>query len=430
MLRQRCAAIPAEGGGPSRLADQVALGVLTRTYPPELVDRVLAETGRTERRHRLLPARLMVYYVLALALFAGVGMVEVLRCLVEALRETGTWRHPREPWRRWHLPAKSALIQARARLGPEPLAALHASAVGPLATAATPGAWYRAWRLMSVDGTCLDVADTPANDAAFGRPGSSRGEQVGAFPQVRLVGLGECGTHAIVAAKLGPFRGCGEGRLADGLLGELTPEMLVMVDRGLWSTARWRRATATGAALLWRVKRSPSAGAPALPVDQALPDGSWRSHLAADGGDPIAVRVVDYRLDDPGYARRGGHGSRGGARDLPADQPMVYRLVTSILDCELAPAAELAALYHQRWEIETTLAELKLAQRGRGAVLRSKIPDGVTQEVWAHLLVHYALRSLMHQVALAHGWDPDRVSFTATLRIVRRHTITRAVFSP
>jgi Transposase DDE domain len=168
-----------------------------------------------------------------------------------------------------------------------------------------------------------------------------------------------------------------------------------MVDRGLWSSDRWRQAAATGAALLWRVKISPSSGAPTLPVDQVLADGSWRSQLAADcHGTPIVVRVVDYHLDDPGLARRGGHGTRARARprDLPADGQMVYRLVTSILDPELAPAAELAALYHQRWEFETTLAELKIAQRGRCAVLRSKTPAGVTQEVWAHLLVHYALR--------------------------------------
>jgi len=372
----RGAAIPAEGGGTSRLADQVALGVLTRTYPPHLVDRVLAQTGRAERRHRLLPARLMVYYVLALALFADVGMVEVLRCLVEALREVGTWRHPREPWRCWQVPAKSALIQARARLGPEPPAALFGQVACPLAGEHTRGAWYRRWRVMSLDGTCLDVADTPANQAAFGRPGSGRGEGRGAFPQVRLVGLAECGTHAIVAARLGPYRGCGEGKLADGLLadtsagGALTPEMLVLVDRGLWSTARWRRARASGAALLWRVQTGRCA--PALPVDQELPDGSWRSHVAADGGTPIVVRVIHYTLDDPGLARRPGHGTHGGARDLPATGPMVYRLVTSILDPDLAPAAELAALYHQRWEIQTTLAELKVAQRGPGAVLRSK----------------------------------------------------------
>jgi hypothetical protein len=410
-----------------RLADQVALGVLTRTYPPELVDQVLVRCDRVEQRQRLLPARLMVYYVLGLALFSGMASVEVLRCLVEGLREAAGWRHPREPWRSWHLPAKSALIQARARLGPEPLQVLFEQAARPLASQATRGAWYRGWRVMSLDGTCLDVADTPANAAVFGRPGSSRGERAGAFPQLRLVGLAECGTHGVVAATLGPYT-TSEAALADELLGapgRLGPELLVLADRGLWGADRWRRAAPSGAALLWRVKTGPTG--PALPAERVLADGSWLARLTAGAGDPILVRVLDYRLDDPGLAVPA---SCGPHPRRPASAGMVYRLVTSILDPAQAPAVELAALYHQRWEIETTLDELKVHQRGPGAVLRSKTPDGVRQEVWAHLLVHYALRALMHDTALDHDLDPDRLSFTSTLRIVRRHTITRAVFSP
>jgi hypothetical protein len=283
---------------------------------------------------------------------------------------------------------------------------------------------------MSLDGTCLDVADTPANAAVFGRPGSSRGTDGGGFPQVRLVGLAECGTHAVVAAMLGPYT-TGEGALAEELLdrpGRLGPELLVLADRGLWGADRWRQAVASGAELVWRVKTGPTG--PALPAERVLADGSWLARLTAGSGDPVLVRVLEYRLDDEGRQLRGGHGSHGGTTAATAGQPMVYRLVTSILDPEAAPAVELAALYHQRWEIETTLDELKVHQRGPGAVLRSKTPDGVRQEVWAHLLVHYALRALMHDTAAAHDLDPDRLSFTATLRIVRRHTITRAVFSP
>jgi hypothetical protein len=410
-----------------RLADQVALGVLTRSYPPSLVDQVLARCDRVEQRQRLLPARLVVYYVLGLALFSGIGSVEVLRCLVEGLRGQGGWRHPREPWRSWHLPAKSALIQARARLGPEPLRVLFEQAARPLASPQTRGAWYRGWRVMSLDGTCLEVADSPANAGVFGRPGSPRGERAGAFPQIRLVGLAECGTHAVVAAALGPYT-TSEAALADQLLdapGRLHPELLVLADRGLWGADRWRRAVASGAALVWRVKLGPTG--PALPVERVLADGSWLARLTAGRGDPILVRVLDYRLDDPGWAVQT---SRGPRPRRPASAAMVYRLVTSILDPEVAPAVELAGLYHQRWEIEATLDELKVHQRGPGAVLRSKTPDGVYQEVWAHLLVHYALRALMHDTAVAHDLDPDRLSFTATLRIVRRHTIARAVFSP
>ena len=169
---------------PERLGDRVAIGALTSAFPPELIDRVLAECGRTERRRRLLPARMVVYYVLALALFADVAYLEVLRLLVEALRRPGRRRHAAPP----RLPVKSALVQARARLGPEPLRALFAEAARPLATPDTQGAWYRGWRLVAVDGATLDVADTPANEAAFGRAKSGRGEGTGAFPQVRLVG--------------------------------------------------------------------------------------------------------------------------------------------------------------------------------------------------------------------------------------------------
>jgi Insertion element 4 transposase N-terminal/Transposase DDE domain len=403
---------------PPRLSDRVAIGVLTRTYPPVLVDRVLAECGRVERRHRLLPARLVVYYVLALALFAGVAYEEVLRCLVEGLRGAAWWPNPREPRRAWRVPAKSALVQARARLGSAPLRVLFERAARPLATEQTQGACYRGLRLVAIDGTCLDVADTPANAAAFGRPGSGRGERVGAFPQVRLVGLAECGTHAITQVAVGACT-IGETTLAPRVLAGLEPGMLALADRGLFAVELWRQAQATGAQLLWRVKTG--RGSPTLPVDQVLADGSWRSRLGVLSErshqrrrEPIGVRVIDYTLEDPGRPGKGQH----------------HRLVTSLLDPAQAPAAELAALYHQRWELEGALDELKTHQRGPRAVLRSKTPEGVEQEVYAHLLVHYAIRALMHQAALDAQTDPDRLSFTRSLRIVRRQLISQAAFSP
>jgi Insertion element 4 transposase N-terminal/Transposase DDE domain len=400
---------------PERLGDRVAIGALTSVFPPGLVDRVLAECGRTEQRRRLLPARMVVYYVLALALFAEIGYVEVLRLLVEALR-----RPAREQAALGRLPVKSALVQARARLGPEPLRALFAAAARPLATPATPGAWYRGWRLGALDGTTLDVADTPANDAAFGRANSGRGEGTGAFPQVRVVGLVECGTHATVGAVLGPY-GTGEVTLAGRLLGGLEEGalagVLLLADRLFVGAALWRTAHATGAELLWRAKTGKTA--PKLPVDQVLADGSWLSRLYAAGDrrkrHPIVVRVVEYTLSDPGRPQAAGE---------------VYRLVTTILDPEHAPAAELAALYAERWEQESVLDELKTHQRGAQVVLRSKSPDMVAQEVWAHLLVHYAIRALIHQAALEQDLDPDRLSFTGTLRIVRRHLASHAAFSP
>jgi hypothetical protein len=391
-----------------RLSDHISIGVLTRVFPPELVDRVVAEAGRTERRQRLLPARVVVYYVLGLALFSHASYEEVMRMLVDGLSWQSGWRRP------WRVPTKAALFQARKRLGHEPLRALFEQVAEPLATPATAGAFYREWRLMSIDGTCLDVADTPANAKAFGRPGSGRGSGAGAFPQIRVVGLAECGTHALVDAAIGP-RSDGEQTLAAGVLDVLGPGMLCLADRGFLSFALWQRARATGAELLWRTKSNH-----ALPDLERHADGSYRSAIYASQKDqrarrdPVAVRVVEYRIEDP--ARPDNHTR--------------YRLLTTILDPEQAPAQELAPLYAQRWEFENALDELKVHQRGPRLVLRSKQPDGVTQEAFAYLCVHYAIRWLMHAVAVEAGHDPDRLSFTRTLRATRRTTASHAGFSP
>jgi hypothetical protein len=385
-----------------RLSDRIAIGVLTRTFPPELVDRVIARTGKAEQRQRLLPARVVVYYTLAMCLFAQVGYEEVMRLLVEGLAWMRRWQGS------WQVPDKSSIARARQRLGPGPLRELFVTVARPLATQATVGAWYRGLRLMALDGTTFDVPDTPANLAGFGRPGGGRGQ--GAFPQVRLVGLVECGTHAVVDAAMGGLH-LGESSLAPSLARSLGPGMLLLADQGLCGLQLWRTLQATGAELVWRCRQDVR-----LEVLEVFPDGSWRSELghSQPRSRRIPVRVVDYRLEDPG--RTG--------------QPEDYRLITTILDPELAPAAELPALYPQRWEHETTLDELKTHQRGAGVVLRSKDPDGVRQEVWAHLLVHYAIRTLMHQAALVGKVDPDRLSFTRSLHIARRQVTGQAAFSP
>jgi hypothetical protein len=380
---------------------------LTRVFPPDLVDRVVAEAGRGERRQRLLPARVVVYYVLALALFAECSYEEVMRQLIEGLAWSSGWE------RSWEVPSKVAIVKARRRLGSEPLELLFGAVASPLASAATEGAFYRGLRLVSLDGTCLDVADTPANEEAFGRPGSSRREGGGAFPQLRLVGLAETGTHAIWNAALGPYT-LSEQELADQLLGLLGEGMLCTADRGFYGFERFQNARATGAQLLWRVKSNT-----VLPREQELPDGSYLStvfpfserHRRRQGA---RVRVVSYRLDDPG---------------LPAAERS-YRLLCTILDPEQAPAAELAALYRERWEIEGALDELKSHQRGPRVVLRSKQPDGVYQEAYGYLCTHYAIRRLMHDAALRGNLDPDRLSFIRGLRAARRSTRTQPGFSP
>jgi hypothetical protein len=387
-----------------RLSDRIAIGVLTSTFPPELVDRVVAESGRTQQRDRLLPARVVVWLVLAMALFSGQAYEEVARLLAGGLGWARRWQQ----W--WRVPSTPAIAKARARLGAEPLRRLFAEVARPLATPDSKGAWYRGWRVLAVDGTTLDVADTPANAAAFGRPKTHRGEQT-AFPQVRVVGVAECGTHALIDAAMGPLAK-GETTLAAGLLGEggaLGHGVLVLADRLFVDAALWRKAAATGADLLWRTKTNA-----VLPVLELLPDGSYLSQIVAatdrrHGIAPTVVRVVEYTLGkDPGR---------------PA-QPAPLRLLTTILDPTRAPATELAALYQQRWEFETTLDELKTHQRGPKVVLRSKSPEMVAQEVWGMLLVHHAIRRLMHQTALDYHLDPDRLSFVRSLRVVRRQVST------
>ena len=385
-----------------RLADRIAVGLLTVTFPPELVDRVIAETGRGQRRSRLLPARAVVYYVLAMCLFFGQGYEEVARLLAGGLEHARQWRGP------WQVPTTGAVARARARLGPEPLEALFAQACRPLAAEGGPGSFYRRWRLVALDGTTLDVPDTAENAAHFGRPGSRRGTGAGAYPQVRLAALGECGTHAVFAAAMGPLS-VHETVLARRLFSRLESGMLMLADRGFLGLDLWREAAASGADLLWRVKNWA-----VLPVDEELPDGSYLSRIYAARdknrhADPEAVRVIEYTLDDSGA---------------------VYRLMTTILDPEQAPAADLAALYAQRWEIELVFDELKTHQGAPRMVLRSQSPPGVEQEAWGFLLVHYAVRALMARAACEAGLDPDRLSFTRTLRIARRQVTAQAAFSP
>lgn len=385
-----------------RLSDRIAIGLLTVTFPPELVDRVVAETGRVQRRSRLLPARVVVYYVLAMCLFFGQGYEEVARLLTEGLAYARRWRGT------WRVPSTAAITRARARLGPEPLRALFAAVCQPMAAEATAGAFYRSWRLVAVDGTTFDVPDTAANVAFFGRPGSARGAGKGAFPQARVTALGECGTHAIFAAALGPLA-VHETELGRRLFTHLRAGMLMIADRGFAGFDLWRAAASTGADLLWRVKNSA-----VLPVVEQLADGSYLSHIYAARdknrhADPVTVRVIEYTL---------------------AGSATVYRLITTITDPAQAPAADLAALYAQRWEFEISLGELKTHQGAPRMVLRSQAPGGVEQEVYGFLLVHYAIRALMHQAALDAGLDPDRVSFTRSLRLARRQVPAQAALSP
>lgn len=378
----------------SRITDYISLGVVAKTFPVATVKSVLEATGRSSRRQRELPAHVVVYYVIALALHMQSSYREVLRCLLEGIQ----WLL--NPTARIKVTGKSGISQARTRLGVEPVKQLHDQIVCPIAIEATKGAWYRGWRVVSLDGSTLDVADESANDQAFGRPGASRGKS--AYPQIRFVSLVENGTHVLFGTQMGGY-GTGEPALAKGVLPWLRQGMLCLADRGIFSYELWNQARATGADLLWRIKKNML-----LPCEKRLPDGSYLSRIYPSQKDRrrstngVVVRVIAYRLEGVAGA-----------------EP-IYRLVTTILDPEKAPAAELAALYHERWEIETALDELKTHLRGARIVLRSKRPDLVCQEFYGLMMAHFAIRGLMHEAALKADEDPDRLSFVHAVRVIRR----------
>ena len=398
------ARIPAGLPAGIRVSDHISLGVIARAFPPGEVRRVLAETGRASERERDLPAHVMVYYAIALALYAGSGTREVLRCLLEGLR----WLWGAEAVR---VAGKSGISQARTRLGEAPLRRLYERVVRPVATPATKGAWYREWRLVSLDGSCLDVADTAENEAAFGRPGAGRGES--AFPQVRFVALVENGTHVLFGARLGGFAE-GETTLAHGALPALRPGMLCLADRQFFGHALWQEAAATGADLLWRVKRNLR-----LPREARLADGSYLSTIYPSEKDRrhrtagVRVRVVEYRLGGRGRGRaavpagdddpRPGRGARGGAGG-PVPRAVGDRGRAGRAEDPPARGAD------------------GPAQQDARALVR--------QEFWGLLLAHFAVRGLMHEAALRADEDPDRLSFLHAVRVVRRKLPLFAALPP
>jgi hypothetical protein len=391
------ARIVAELPSGTRITDYISLGVLTKTFPPAEIQAVLDSTGKASVRQRDLPAHVVTYYVIALALYMQSSYREVLRCLLEGIR----WLLG--PGAAVKVTGKSGISQARTRLGWEPLQQLHDAIVKPIAIGSTKGAWYRIWRLVSIDGSTLDTADEKDNEKAFGRPSASRGKS--AFPQVRFVSLVENGTHVLFGTRMGGAA-TGEITLAKQVLPSLVKGMLCLADRNFFGFELWNQARSTGADLLWRVKKNLR-----LPCEKRLPDGSYLSRVYGSpkeqrhGRNGVVVRVIEYKLEG-----------------IAGAEP-IYRLLTTILD-------ELAALYHERWEIETALDELKTHLRGSRIVLRSKTPDLVRQEFYGLMMAHFAVRGLMHEAALKADEDPDRLSFLHAVRVVRRKIARFASIPP
>jgi hypothetical protein len=417
--------VVAAGG---RLTDWVSLGVLAASVPRDAADDAVTAAGRQAKRSDgKLPPHVVVYLVMALALFADDDYEEVAARLTETLTSWGCWDDS------WSVPTSGGITQARQRLGHEPLARLFGEVAVPVAEELTRGAFLGPWRLMTIDGFEWDAPDTPENAATFGFCGAGADDaERPAFPKVRVVTVGECASHAMVDAEIGGVagKGAGEQSLARKLYRRLEADWLLIADRNFFSWAGWCAAADSGAALLWRVRADLT-----LPVLELLPDGSYRSVLvnpktsgkarqvlieAARAGKDLDedearhVRVIEYEIPD-----RDGDG-RG----------ELIALVTTITEMTAAPAPLLAEAYHQRWEHETGNAQLKTCLRGPGRVLRSKSPDMVRQEIYGYLLTHYAISALICRAATEADIDPDRVKFKRTVRIVRRRAADPAAFPP
>ena len=392
----------------TRITDYISLGVITKAFPIEEIERVLEETGKKSKRQRDLPSHVVIYYCIALALYMQVSCREVLRCLLEGVR----WLMGPEVAIK--VTGRSGISQARVRVGSEPVKQLHDRVVGPIGVRGpektTRGTWYRRWRVVSIDGSTLDITDTQQNADAYGRPGASRGES--AFPQIRFVSLVENGTHVLFGSQMSGYR-TGETTLSREVVQHLRPEMLCLADRNFFSYELWKKSKKTGADLLWRVKKNLI-----LPCLKRFRDGSYLSKIYLSAKDRrhdtngIFVRVIEYTL-----------------KGVPDAEP-VYRLITTILEPQEGPAKELAALYHDRWEIENAFDEFKTHLRGKRIVLRSKRPDLVRQEFYGFMMAHFAVRGLMHEAALKAREDPDRLSYVHAVRVIRRKLAPFVAFPP
>jgi hypothetical protein len=401
-----------------RLADRIGIGVLARVFPPELVDRVVDEAGARERRTRTLPSRVVVYYLLAMVLFFQSGYGEVWNKLVAGL----DWaRRFRERLELGMQPSPAAITYARQRLGWQVMAALMEAVAGPLAGEEQERAFVAGMRLVAVDGMCLDLPDTPENGAEFGYPGNDAGP--GPFPQIRVVGLGECGTRAVLGAATSGLA-TGEQPLTRQLLGKLAPGDLLLADRNFLSHGLLAEVLAAGVHVLWRAKSDVD-----LPVLQVLPDGTWLSRIAdpaasrrmrRNGADPkdipgITVRVIEYSV----------------ASEDGSEISETFTLVTDILDPVLLTPQQAAGAYASRWQLETCFDELETSIRGGAAVvLRSKSPPMIRQEIYAMLCCYQAIRTLISHAADGAGIDPARISFTRARDAIRSRISDSGCFSP
>lgn len=379
------------------------LDAMTSAFPAEDVRQVLEATGRLSQRERKLPAPAVVYLIIALGLMVGTGAKEVLRRLLDTVRQ--------RDWPEWVEPASEAAIcKARKRLGFQPLKELFERVARPIATSKTRGAWFGRWRLVTLDGSTLQVQDSSANGRAFGRPKTAK--RPAANPVIRFVLLIENGTRVPFRAAMDRFR-TSETALARRVMGGLGKGMLCLADRLFYSYDLWVQAVATGADLLWRVSRNIK-----LPRLKVLSDGSYMSqiHCGKKGAFAraarfIPVRVVEFQIR---VGRKVEH----------------YRVITTLLSVRSATAMELARLYAERWTIESSLLEIKAQLRGRRVLLRSRLPELVKQDFYGLLLAYLGVRCLIHEGALQEDIEPADISFLHALNVVIQRLPQAVAFSP
>jgi hypothetical protein len=377
---------------------------ISKSFPRAVVERILQETNKESVRHRKLPAYLMVYQVIAAGLMSSVSAREVLRRLVDGVRD-------QYPNAKSMIASRAAICKARLRLGVEPIRQLFEQVVRPIAKKTTQGAWFGSLLLVALDGSSMHAQDTPGNGKRYGKAGAAKGT-TSPLPLIRFVALCEIGTHVLFAARMAPWK-ISEVALARQLMDRLKPGMLCLADRLFYGYELWIEAVATRAQLLWRVQKKIS-----LPCLQRLSDGSYLSEVrarstarAAVRARRVPVRVIEFTVM---VGRKRKH----------------YRLITTLLDPKKAPALELANLYTKRWGIETAFAELKTSLKGSGVLLRSQRPELVEQDFYGLLLAHFGVRSIMEEAARKQNIPPTVLSFVHAVRVIIRRLPEMVSFSP
>jgi len=376
---------------------------LMTAFPSEDVHRIIDELGKREKRRRKLPSGFVVYQVIALGLMVSTGAKEVLRHLLDKVRDRLWIAGP-------SVASEAAITKARKRLGAEPIRRLFEQLAKPIGKKTTKGCWFHGRRVVSLDGSTLHVQDSEANDRAYGRPPTSGKDP--AWPLIRFVMLIENGTHAPFAAKMEGWR-TSENALAAAITGNLREGMICLADRLFYSYDLWSQAVTTGADLLWRVQKRIR-----LPRRKTFSDGSYLSQVCPPvsgpkhrKAPPIPVRVIEYTIKVKDTVNR-------------------FRVITTILDPRSASALELARLYNQRWSFEGALREMKTFLRGRKTLLRSRIPELVEQDFYGLLLAYYGVRSVMHDVAREEQIEPQELSFVHALNVIVRRLPEAVSFSP